>query len=84
MSRKRIRMLIGRDDSDNVQTIMTGLFSVSDIRYWAGFFHVIVKGTHMGQDYCWQLLRTKVIEKDPEPCSAPGVGNPPKNKINTF
>lgn len=84
MSRKRVRMLIGRDDGGNMQIIMTGPFSVSDIRYWSGFFHVIVKGIHKSQDYCWQVPRTKMVEKDPESCNAPGVGFPPRNKINVF
>ena len=81
---KRNRFLIGKDDNGDVKIIMTGTFSLSDIRYWSGFYEVIVKGTRKSQEYCWQVLRTKVIEKDPEPCSAPGVGNPPKNKINHF
>ena len=84
MSKKRNRLLIGRDDSGNAQIVLSGTFSISDIRNWAQYFHVIVKGTHKGQDYCWQVVKAKVSEKDLEPCNTPGVGSPPKSKISVF
>lgn len=84
MNKKRSRFLIGKDDSGDTKIIMTGLFSISDIRAWAKHFHLIVKGTHKGRDYCWQVLRTMEDKEDVESCNLPGVGNPPINKINLF
>lgn len=80
-NKKRSRTLIGKEESGGVKIIMAGPFSLKEIRYWSGFYELVVKGTSMGRNYCWKVAKTKVVEKYPDTCPVPNVNPPPINKI---
>lgn len=87
MGEKRLRMLIGRGSDGFVKIIMTGQFSVSDIRDWTKHYPKIeVRGTcRLGRPYCWlvQPKEVKEVSSNHEGVGPlPGIGDPPRNKID--
>ncbi len=79
---KRERTLTCLDQKGETQMVMTGMFSLEDIRRWSEKYQVLVTGLRRGgRKYKWCIERTEKVFVPHKVALCPSYSAPPHHQL---